>query len=181
MALKAGKEKNKKKAVNRIQMHPFTASTSLFAHPGILYSLWTADMQTKSQQSMPFGATWSNPIIWGRSRATSGVRKRRKEWGSCPPRVPGTGRVWRGEMGGDAPKMGFVMCLEFGQSLVWALCQVSFSTLDWSMNAFLGAVVTERERLLSLWFSCLCSHAQRGAWMWQQCKEEKGKIGVTPF
>lgn len=52
-------------------MHPFTASISLFAHPGILYSLWTADTQTKSQQSMSFGATWNNPIIWGISRVTS--------------------------------------------------------------------------------------------------------------
>lgn len=52
-------------------MLPFTASTSLFAHPGILNSLWTADMPTKSQHSVPFGATWSNPTIWGRSRATS--------------------------------------------------------------------------------------------------------------
>lgn len=52
-------------------MHPFIASISLSAHPGILCSLWTADMQSKSQHPVLFGVTWSNPIIWGRSRATS--------------------------------------------------------------------------------------------------------------
>lgn len=125
-------------------MHPFTASISLFAHPGILYSLWAADMQTKSQQA--FGATWSNPIIWGRSRATSVPawcgEKERKEWGSCG---------WQGERGGDTPKMGSLIPLACGQSLVWALCQVSFSSLDCRMDAFQGAVVTGRKEPAQPW------------------------------
>lgn len=47
-------------------------------------------------------------------------------------------------MGGDTPKMVFLTPLAFGQSLPWALCQVSFSALDCRMNASLGAVVSGR-------------------------------------
>lgn len=97
-------------------MHPFTTSISLFARPGILYSLWTADMQTKSQQPMPFGATWSNPIIWGRSRATSVPgwceEKEEERMGQLSPKGPcGWEGLSQGERGGDTPKMGFLIPL----------------------------------------------------------------------
>lgn len=94
----------------------------------------------------PLGITQSSGAYPEPHLSLPGVRKRRrKEWGSCPPRVPVAGRVChRGEMGGDTPKMGFLIRLAFGQSLIWALCQASFSTLDCRMNAFLGAVVAGR-------------------------------------
>lgn len=156
-------------------MHPFTASISLFTHPGILYSLWAADMQTKSQQSMAFGATWSNPIIWGRSRATS---------------VP----AWCGEK--EEERMGQLWLAGFvtrvrGEVILpkWALwypwhvgSHSSGLSVKSLFPAWIAGWMLSREQLslggrslLSLGFSCLHPHAQRGSWMWQQCKEGRDK------
>lgn len=60
-------------------------------------------------------------------------------------------------MGGDTPETGSLIPLAFSHSLIWALCQVSFSTLDCKMNAFLGAVVTGRMEAASP-FTCLATH-----------------------
>lgn len=60
-------------------------------------------------------------------------------------------------MGGDTPQTGSLTRLVFRHSLVWALCQISFSTLDCKVNAFLGAVVTGRMEAAQPAYTHMCN------------------------
>lgn len=108
---------------------PFRASMFCLNYPRTLYSLWTADMQTQSQQTVLFWATGSNPIMWGISRATSVPAWHEEEKEERMRQLSSKSRCdWDGlpsgwfaieeEMRGDTAETGYLIHLPFRHSFI---------------------------------------------------------------